>query len=369
MAQPRLIDGTFVSEPPKELVLEKGFRFRHGQTIAPFTLAYETFGELNEDRSNAILVCHALSPSAHAAGKYTPEDAKPGWWDGLIGYGKGIDLERYFVICVNIPGSCCGTTSPASRDPKSGRAYGSEYPWVTIEDMVEAEATVVRHLGITKLKAIAGGSLGGMQVLTWAILYPEMTGGIISMAAAAAVPVEGVAWHIIGRKVIESDTRFRGGDYYDSEESLRGLQVARMVGHMTYLSLEALEKKFGRRRRHGTRQFEIDSYLEYQGKKFAEQYDANSYIRLQAAMDEMDLEEQFGSVEKAFEHYRGKSLVISFDTDWLFPPVEVEKVHRALTSVGSDSTYFEFRTINGHDAFLVDYPMISPPVRAFLASY
>jgi homoserine O-acetyltransferase len=366
MSQQPSLENTFIARPPEHLVLEGGFRFRHGQTIAPFTIAYETFGELNADKSNAVLVCHALSPSAHAAGKYTVDDPKPGWWDGLVGYGKGIDLERYFVVCVNIPGSCNGTTAPNSVDPKSGKAYGSSYPWVTIEDMVEAEHTVLRSLGIEKLKAVAGGSLGGMQVLTWITLYPEMVGGIISMAAAAAVPVEGVAWHIIGRKIIESDARFRGGDYYEQPDSLRGLQVARMVGHMTYLSLEALEKKFGRRRRHGTRQFEIDSYLEYQGKKFADSFDANSYIRLQAAMDEMDLEEQFGSLEHAFNRYRGDALIISFDTDWLFPPVEVVKVHRALTTVGASSHYIQFDTINGHDAFLIDYPMITPPVREFL---
>jgi homoserine O-acetyltransferase/O-succinyltransferase len=361
-----LTDDTFISAPPRDLLLPEGFRFRSGTTIAPFNIRYETFGELNAERSNAILVCHALSPSAHCAGKYAADDPKPGWWDGLVGYGKGIDLERYFVVCVNIPGSPYGTTAPCDVDPATGRKWGSRYPPVTIHDMVEVERLVVDHLGIDRLAAVAGGSLGGMQVLTWAALYPERVESIICMAAGAAVPVEGVAWHIIGRKIIESDDRFNGGDYYDHGEALRGLQVARMVGHMTYLSLEALEKKFGRRRRGGTRQFEIDSYLEYQGAKFASAFDANSYIRLQAAMDELDLEEENGSLEQAFSRFTGRALLISFETDWLFPPEEVAKVHRALERVGARSTYINFDSPNGHDAFLIDFPMITPPVREFL---
>lgn len=361
------LQNTFIAAPPKQLVLEEGFRFTHGQTIAPFTIAYETFGTLNADRSNAILVCHALSASAHAAGRYTEsEDERPGWWDGLIGYGKGIDLAKYFVICANIPGSCFGTTAPSSIDPATGRPYGSRYPWPTIEDMVHSQKVLLDALGIQKLRAIAGGSLGGMQVLMWAALYPEMMDSIITMATGAAVPVQGIAWHIIGRKIIESDVQFRHGDYYDDPHALRGLQVARMVGHMTYLSSEALERKFGRRRRHGTRQFEIDSYLEYQGKKFATAFDANSYIRLQAAMDEMDLEEQFGSLVTAFRNFRGKALLISFDTDWLFPPSEMEKVHRGLVENGLESRYHLYETSNGHDAFLIDYHLITEPVREFM---
>lgn len=363
----RQLDDTFLSDPPKTLRLEKGFTFRSGQTIAPFEIAYETFGELNADRSNAILVCHALSPSAHVAGKYTPEDQKPGWWDGLVGYGKGIDLNEHFVVCANIPGSPYGTTAPSSVDGATRRPWGSRYPNVTIEDMVEVERLVVQSLGIERLKAVAGGSLGGMQVLMWAVLYPELVGSIISMAAAAAVPVEGVAWHIIGRKIIESDARFNGGDYYGEKDTLRGLEVARMVGHMTYLSLEALERKFGRRRRHGTRQFEIDSYLEYQGNKFAKAFDANSYIRLQAAMDEMDLEEQYGSLAEAFRGFNGEALIVAFETDWLFPPSEVVKVHEALQSNGARSEYINFDTPSGHDAFLIDFHLITDPVREFLA--
>lgn len=364
----QLLEKTFIAAPPKELVLEEGFRFTHGQVIAPFTIVYETFGELNADKSNAILVCHALSAGAHAAGKYTAaEDERPGWWDGIIGYGKAIDLERWFVVCVNFPGSPFGTTAPQSVDPATGKPWGSRYPWPTIEDMVRAEKLVLDHLGIPRLRSIAGGSLGGMQVLMWCAMYPEFAESIIAMATGAAVPVQGVAWHIIGRKIIEADARYRGGDYYDDPIPLRGLQVARMVGHMTYLSGQALQSKFGRRRRGETRQFEIDSYFEYQGKKFASLYDANSYIRVQAAMDEMDLSEQYGSLQAAFSNWRGKSLIVSFDTDWLFPPGEAENVVGAMRSLGIDAHHERIFSPNGHDTFLIDFHLIAPGVRAFLS--
>jgi homoserine O-acetyltransferase len=360
---PQLLQNTFIAAPPQELVLRDGFRFIHGETIAPFTIVYETFGELNADKSNAILVCHALSASAHAAGKYTDsEDEKAGWWDGLIGYGKGIDLEKYFVVCANLPGSPYGTTAPASIDPQTRKPYGSRYPWPTIEDMVHSQKILLDHLGITHLRSIAGGSLGGMQVLMWCALYPDFMDSIIAMATGAAVPVHGIAWHIIGRKIIEADARFNGGDYYDHPEPLRGLQVARMVGHMTYLSAQALQTKFGRRRRGESRQFEIDSYFEYQGKKFAAQYDANSYIRVQAAMDEMDLAEQYGSLEAAFAAWRGRSLLVSFDTDWLFPVAEVDRVEAAIAGAKHE----RIASANGHDTFLIDYDLITPPVRDFL---
>ncbi|MBS1118454.1 MAG: homoserine O-acetyltransferase [Deltaproteobacteria bacterium] len=359
---------TFLCEPARSLVLEHGFRFRHGELVAPFSIVYETYGELNHDASNAILVCHALSPGAHVAGKYTPEDAKAGWWDGLVGYGKGIDLEEHFVVCVNFPGSPWGTTGPATIDPATGRPWGSRYPWVSVEDMVESQRLIADHLGITRWKAVVGSSLGGMEVLMWTALHPERVGSMICMAAAAAVPVAGVAWHLIGRKLIQSDPEFRGGDYYDSPSSLRGLQLARMVGHMTYLSDDAMETKFGRRRRGGTRQFEVDSYLEYQGQRFATAYDANSYIRVQAAMDEMDLHEQFGSLEHAFRNYHRKALLISFDTDWLFPTTEVARTYEGMRWSNAHATHLDLATPNGHDAFLIDYSLISGPVRDFLAT-
>jgi homoserine O-acetyltransferase len=206
-----------------------------------------------------------------------------------------------------------------------------------------------------------------MQVLMWAALYPEFSDSIIAMASGPAVPVTGIAWHILGRKIIESDQRFHGGDYYDHEDPLRGLQVARMLGHMTYLSQEALQRKFGRRRRGATRQFEIDSYFEYQGKKFATLYDANSYIRVQAAMDEMDLDEQYGDLQSAFARWRGRTLLVSFDTDWLFPPSESERVATAMRQVGTPATHIEIASANGHDTFLIDFHLIDDLVRQFLA--
>lgn len=364
---PHIAGSTFVCDAPKQLVLDGGFEFHHGPQIAPFTIVYETFGKLAPDRSNAVLVCHALSPGAHAAGKYTPGDQAAGWWDGLIGYGKGIDLTDHFVVCVNFPGSPWGTTGPATVDPETGAPYGSRYPWVTVEDMIASQRMVADHLGIERWKSVIGGSLGGMQVLMWAALHPERVGSVVCMAAAAAVPVASVAWHLIGRKLIESDPAFRGGDYYDSHEALRGLQLARMVGHMTYLSEAALERKFGRRRRGGTRQFEVDSYLEHQASKFAGAYDANSYLRVQAAMDEMDLAEQFGSLTAAFQTFRSPALLVSFDTDWLFPTAEMRRIHAAMREVQIEANHVEVTTANGHDAFLVDYPLITPLVRDFLA--
>lgn len=359
---------SFLSGPPKTLELPDGFRFTHGQTIAPFTIVYETFGELNADRSNAILVCHALSASAHAAGKYSDDpDERPGWWDGLVGYGKAIDLAKYFVVCVNLPGSPFGTTAPKSIDPATGRPYGSRYPWPTIEDMVESQKLVIDHLGIERLHAIAGGSLGGMQVLMWAAMYPDAADAIVCMASGSAVPVTGIAWHILGRKIIETDQLFHGGDYYDHDDPLRGLQVARMLGHMTYLSTDALQRKFARRRRGDTRQFEIDSYFEYQGKKFAALYDANSYIRVQAAMDEMDLEEQYGNLQSAFARWRGRTLLVSFDTDWLFPPAESARVAAAMQSLGTPARHELIVSANGHDTFLIDFHLIEELVRSFLS--
>lgn len=369
MSTARRIGETFLAEPPKALELPDGFRFSHGQTLAPFTIVYETFGTLDADRSNAILVCHALSASAHAAGKYNDDpNEKPGWWDGLIGYGKPIDLDRYFVVCVNFPGSPFGTTAPKWIDPATGTPYGSRYPWPTIEDMVASQKLVLEHLSITHLRAIAGGSLGGMQVLMWAAMYPDMADAIVAMATGCAVPVTGIAWHILGRKIVEADQRFNGGDYYGDPEPLRGLEVARMLGHMTYLSAESLQRKFGRRRRGNTRQFEIDSYFEHQGRKFATSYDANCYIRVQAAMDEMDLAEQYGSLEQAFANWCGKTLLVSFDTDWLFPPRESERAAAAMQSLGIDVRHEAIASANGHDTFLIDYHLINDVVREFLQS-
>ncbi|MCX5746434.1 MAG: homoserine O-acetyltransferase [Proteobacteria bacterium] len=370
MHVPHLLGDSFICEPPKILDLEGGFRFHHGDLVAPFTIVYETYGELAADRSNAVLVCHALSPGPHVAGRYSRDDAKPGWWDGMVGYGKGIDLAQHFVVCVNFPGSPWGSTAPNSMNPATGRPYGSTYPWFAVEDMVESQRIVAEHLGISRWKAVAGSSLGGMQALMWAAMHPERVGALICMAAAAAVPVTGVAWHLIGRKLVESDPAFHRGDYYDaapgSDAMLRGLQLARMVGHMTYLSGAAMEAKFGRRRRGGTRQFEVDSYLEYQGQKFATTYDANSYIRGQAAMDEMDLTEQFGSLEAAFAKFRGATLLVSFDTDWLFPATEIGRLSDHMRRAGVPVHHLAISTPNGHDAFLLDYPLIVPAVRELL---
>ena len=274
-----------------------------------------------------------------------------------------IDLDKYFVVCANIPGSCYGTTSPKSVDPATGKPYGSRYPWPAIEDMVHSQKILLDRLGIPHLRAVAGGSLGGMQVLMWAACYPDFMDSIITMAAGPAVPVQGIAWHVIGRKMIESDARFNGGDYYDNHEPLRGLQIARMVGHMTYLSAKSLQSKFGRRRRGDTRQFEIDSYFEYQGRKFAAQYDANSYIRVQAAMDEMDLEEQYGSLSRPSRNGGAARCSSPSTPTGSFPSREVERVEAAMTANGTPVQHERISSPNGHDTFLIDYDLITEPVR------
>lgn len=358
---------SFPAAAPRKLVLDHGFQFKNGTIITPFAVAYETYGELNADKSNAILVCHPLSKGPHAAG-YRVCNGKEvhGWWDGLIGYGKAIDLNKFFVICCNVPGSCFGTTSPASVDPRSGRPWGSRYPWPTISDMVEADRLVIRSMGIHRLHAVVGGSFGGMRTLAWAAYNPEQVVSIAAMACGSAVPIESLAWHFIARQVVEADAAFHNGDYYDTPHALRGLQIARMVGHMTYLSQQALVTRFGKPGGTAERQGELRSYLEYMGQRFASQYDANSYLRILSAMDEMDLARQHGSLECAFKNWQGRTLLLSFDTDRLFPIREAELVERAISKLNRSVIHSRISTRNAHDAFLIDYPLISQPVVAFL---
>jgi len=284
----------------------------------------------------------------------------------MFGPGRALDPTRSFIVCVNVLGGCQGSTGPASLDPDTGKPYGSSFPVVTIRDMVRTQALLADHLGVRAWQAVVGGSMGGMQALEWAVMFPERVRSLVALATTAAASAQQIAWSMVGRRAILVDPNFAGGDYYDHEDPLRGLQVARMLGHMTYLSQEALQRKFGRRRRGATRQFEIDSYFEYQGKKFAALYDANSYIRVQAAMDEMDLEEQYGDLQSAFARWRGRTLIVSFDTDWLFPPTESERVATAMRQAGTPATHIEIASANGHDTFLIDFHLIDDLVRQFL---
>jgi homoserine O-acetyltransferase len=346
-----------------------------GATLAPITLAYETYGELSPAHDNAILLLHALSGDAHAAGRYTQTDRKPGWWDAMVGPGRPFDTERYFVICSNVLSGCQGSTGPSSIDPATGRPYGAHFPVVTIADMVRAQARLLDHLGIKQLLAVAGGSMGGFQALEWATAYPERVRGAVLLATSARSSTQTVAWNAIGRRAIMSDPRWQGGDYYDSEPPTDGLAVARMIGHITYLSEPSLEHKFGREFRTGAvpgfelgPEFAIESYLAYQGTSFNARFDANTYLYITKAMDYWDLPAQYGSLDAALARSRAAFLLLSFTSDWLYPTSESLIIANALRRIGRPYEHVELESNAGHDAFLVDYEPQGPIVEEFLAS-
>ena len=373
--------------PPEAMQLESGAR------LGPITLAYETYGELAPDGGNAILALHALSGDAHAAGWSVDPDAPSavdgvgadekgisargglGWWDGMIGPGKAFDTTRYFVICSNVIGSCRGSTGPASRDPSTGRPYGSAFPLVTVADMVVAQRELLRHLGIERLLAVAGGSLGGNQALQWAAAFPEMVLGCIPIATCARLSAQGIAFNEIGRQAIMADPHWRGGDYYDGPAPEQGLAIARMVGHVTYLSQTSMEAKFGRRLRGKvgysydySAEFEVESYLRHQGHSFVGRFDANSYLVISRAIDYFDLGAQLGggSLERAFRGVPASFLVMSFSSDWLYPPHQSREVVSALEANGVDVHYRNLRSSYGHDAFLLEEGRQTRLIRPFL---
>ena len=346
-----------------------------GATLAPITLAYETYGELSPARDNAILLLHALSGDAHAAGRHRPSDPKPGWWDVMVGPGRPFDTERYFVICSNVIGGCQGSTGPSSIDPATGRPYGARFPVITIADMVRAQARLIDLLGIETLLAVAGGSMGGFQALEWAIACPHRVRGAILLATSARSSAQTVAWNAIGRRAIMSDPRWRGGDYYGDEPPIDGLAVARMIGHITYLSEPALEQKFGRAFQEGAGpgftlapEFAIESYLEYKGASFNARFDANSYLYITKAMDYWDLPAQYGSLEAALARARARFLLLSFTSDWLYPTAESRTIADALRRLDRSVEHIELESIAGHDAFLVDTELQAPIIAEFLAS-
>lgn len=372
---------------------ERPSRLESGAALGPITLAYETYGELAPDGGNAILVLHALSGDAHAAGWSVDPDApsavdglgadekgiRPrgglGWWDGMIGPGKAFDTREYFVISSNILGGCRGSTGPSSVDPTTGQPYGSTFPLVTVGDMVRAQRELLRHLGVERLLAVSGGSLGGNQALEWAVAYPEMVLGCIPIATCARLTSMGIAFNEIGRQAIMADPNFRGGDYYAGEPPKRGLAIARMLGHVTYLSEQSMEAKFGRQLRQGDRyrydysaEFEVEGYLRYQGSTFVERFDANSYLVLTKAIDYFDLAAAFGggSLERAFRDTRASFLVMSFSSDWLYPPHQSQQIVGALEANGRDVAYHNIRSSYGHDAFLLEEARQTRLVRAFL---
>ena len=351
------------------------FCLESGATLGPVTVAYETYGRLNADRSNAILICHALSGSAHAAGYHSLEDRKPGWWDECIGPGKAFDTDRFFVICSNVIGSCYGSTGPANSNPSTGQAYGLSFPVVTISDMVRAQVKLIDHLGIDQLLCVAGGSMGGMQVLEWAANHPTRVKSAIPLATTAHHSPMLIAFSEVGRQAIYADPAWNNGNYYENgKRPDAGLAVARMVGHITYLSEASMHQKFGRRlqqlEKYGYEfdtEFEIESYLKYNGNNFTRRFDANSYLYVTKAMDYFDLAKATGSLAAAFAAAEAvKFLVVSFTSDWLYPSYHSKETVSALTAVGADVTYLDIRSNWGHDAFLLEVETMTRLLGSFL---
>jgi len=350
--------------PPEGLDLERGGR------LPELQVAYETYGELSPERDNAIFICHALTGDAHVAGYRDTNDEKTrGWWDDMVGPGKGIDTDHYHVICANILGGCKGTTGPSSTNPETGNPYGSAFPGITIGDIVRVHLLLLEHLGIGRVAAAVGGSLGGMQVLEWARACPETLERCICIASAPSLSAQALAFDVVGRRAIRSDPDWAGGDYYGTGKTpVRGLSQARSIGHITYLSPGMMNQKFGRDRAAGDQgaAFQVESYLSYQGENFVLRFDANSYLRITEAMDDYDLGERYDSLERAFEGIRAKSLVVALSADWLFPPEQSVEVANALLRAGKRLSYCNLHAPHGHDAFLVDIEYLSEVVRAFL---
>ena len=356
------------AEPPNEMLFECGRRF------GPITLAYETYGELSPAKDNAILILHALSGDAHAAGFNHPHERHPGWWDIMIGPGKAFDTRKYFVICSNIIGGCKGSTGPISINPQTGRPYALDFPMVTVQDMVNAQRVLIDHLGIDQLLCAVGGSMGGMQVLQWVVSYPERVRLAIPIATTSRLSAQGIAFNEVGRQAILSDPHWKEGDYYGKPVPRRGLAIARMVGHITYLSEKSMHLKFGRKLQDKAEygynfraDFQVESYLRYKGDHFVDRFDANSYLYISKAMDYFDLAQPYGSLERAFANVQAKFLVISFSSDWLFPSYQSKEIVSACRRVGAAAIYTEIQTDYGHDAFLLESEQLTRLITNFLA--
>ncbi|TBV81447.1 MAG: homoserine O-acetyltransferase [Desulfobulbaceae bacterium] len=360
----------FAENPEEALVLESGVK------IGPVTVAYETYGELAPGRDNAVLVLHALSGDCHvAAGYHDQTDTIPGWWENMVGPGKGIDTDRYFVICASILGSCGGTTGPGATNPATGKPYGLDFPVVTVGDMVMTQQRLLTHLGITRLLAVIGGSLGGMQALEWSLRYPDQVAGVVALATTMRHSPLAIAFNEIARQAIMADPNWRQGHYYDGPKPATGLAVARMIGHVTYLSDEALRRKFGRRLQGKDKfsfqfngDFQVESYLRHQGTKFVARFDANSFLYVTKAADYFDLEHWGGkgSAVEAFAAAQALFLVVSFTSDWLYPTYQSRELIRALKKNGRDVSFCELKADCGHDAFLLPNRRLSRLIANFL---
>jgi homoserine O-acetyltransferase len=346
-----------------------------GATLGPVTIAYETYGHLNQARTNAILILHALSGDAHVAGTYSDTDEKPGWWDFMVGPGKGIDTNRYYVVCSNILGSCVGSTGPASINPNTGRPHGLNFPVVTIGDMVAAQKQLVDHLGVRRLHAVIGGSIGGMQAMEWCVRYPEMVESAVLLATTTRHSALAIAFNEVARQSIIADPNWKGGDYYDGKKPDLGLAVARMIGHLTYLSDESMRLKFGRRLQDKAdfsfnfdADFQVESYLRYQGRKFVDRFDANAFLYITKAADYFDLERHYGggSAVAAFSTARARFLVISFTSDWLYPTYQSRAMVKAMKKNGLEVSFCEIEAQWGHDAFLLPSDRLTDIMKGFL---
>lgn len=344
-----------------------------GKTLAPIDVAYETYGTLSETGHNAILICHALSGNAHVAGYNSPDDPKPGWWDNMVGPGKGIDTDKYFVVCSNFLGGCGGTTGPSSINPDTGRPYGLDFPIITIGDMVRVQKLLLDKLGIVELLAVIGGSIGGMQALQWAIDYPGFMKAVMPVATTTHLGAQSIAFDAVGRNAIIADKNFADGQYHDAAGPDRGLAIARMIGHITYLSEEGMRRKFGRELRTAeqynydfTSEFSVETYLDHQGQTFVERFDANSYLYITKAGDYFDLERRYGSLARAFEGVDARFLVVSFTSDWLFTPAQSEEIVNALVANDRDVSYCNLKSDYGHDAFLLETENLGRLISGFL---
>jgi len=352
---------------------EQPLELQCGKTLAPVDVAYETYGELNEAGDNAVLICHALSGNAHVAGLNNPDDRKPGWWDVMVGPGKGIDTNKYFVICSNFLGGCSGTTGPSSINPSTGKPYGLDFPIITIADMVKVQKVLLDKLGIKKLLAVIGGSIGGMQVLQWAIEYPDFVKAAIPVATTTHLGAQSIAFDAVGRNAILADPNFEGGQYTDEKGPDRGLAIARMIGHITYLSEQGMREKFGRQLRNAdsysydiNSEFAVETYLDYQGQSFVERFDSNSYLYITKAADYFDLGKDYGSLKKAFANTKCRFLVMSFASDWLFTPLQSRAIINALVANDKDVSYCDITSPYGHDAFLLEPEILGSFISGFL---
>ncbi|HEY9531992.1 MAG TPA: homoserine O-acetyltransferase [Burkholderiales bacterium] len=351
-------------------------RLRSGAELPAYDIAYETYGELNAARSNAVLVCHALNASHHVAGFYQNQPENLGWWDNLVGPGKPLDTQRFFVVGSNYLGSCFGSTGPASINPANGKPWGADFPVVTVEDWVETQARLADHLGIDTFAAVIGGSLGAMQALQWTLSYPQRVRHALVIAAAAKLSPQNIAFNEVARQAIMTDPDFHGGHYYDKGVvPTRGLRIARMIGHITYLSGEAMAEKFGRLLRRKTLgfdfdiDFEVESYLRYQGDKFSTYFDANTYLRITKALDYFDPAGDFdGNLSAALARAQAQFLVVSFKSDWRFPPARSREVVRALLDNRRIVSYLEIDAPGGHDAFLLEDPRYHAALRSYFAT-